>query len=355
MSEVMLQDKHEDALFVRLLNNLNDYDVIIVALSGGKDSVACILDLIDQGVDRRKIEIWHQSIDDGEEFMDWACTESYVQAFGDLMGVEVYFQWREGGFKGELYRKDSIKGGVYYYAPGGGIEYLPSREQPPTTRMKFPQLGFDLAKRWCSGELKMDVAKRVIANDERYQGTLADPKKILYISGERREESEFRSKYNAVQLHTTHCKSRTVHHWRPVLDYKERDVWDLYEKYRLRPHPAYQLGWSRTSCFGCIFSTPDLWAMMREIAPERFQKLLDAEREIDHTIQSKRVKGKTVRISIEDLANKGSLHRLPAGERLSRLVYEALNPGFRFTPESLILDKWELPAGAFKGNEGGSL
>ncbi|WP_186381060.1 phosphoadenosine phosphosulfate reductase family protein [Paenibacillus xylanexedens] len=213
--------------------------------------------------------------------------------------------------------------------------------------MKFPQLGFDLRKRWCSGELKIDVAHRVIRNDPRYQGSAEQPKKILYISGERREESAFRAKYAEVQLHSTNCKSRMVHHWRPVIDWSERQIWDMYEAMSLRPHPAYALGWNRTSCFGCIFSTPDLWAMMREIAPDRFNRIAEAERELNHTIRKDQ--------SIEALADRGSLDRLMKGEQQSRLVYEALSEGFKFTAADLILSNWELPAGAFKGNEGGSL
>jgi len=34
--------------------NLNDYDLIILAFSGGKDSLACLLKLLDEGVDKKK-------------------------------------------------------------------------------------------------------------------------------------------------------------------------------------------------------------------------------------------------------------------------------------------------------------
>jgi hypothetical protein len=45
------------------------------------------------------------------------------------------------------------------------------------------------------------------------------------------------------------------------------------EKYRVRPHPAYFLGWSRVSCLPCIFGNPDQWATVREAAPAVFQRL----------------------------------------------------------------------------------
>jgi hypothetical protein len=114
----------------------------------------------------------------------------------------------------------------------------------------------------------------------------------------------------------------------------------------IKQNPAYLLGWNRTSCFGCIFSTADLWAMMREIAPERFQRLVNKEIELNHTID-------TNRITIEQKANLGSIERLPKDARLSQWVQLALNRNFH--QEDLIMDAWEVPSGAFRGVEGGSL
>jgi tRNA(Ile)-lysidine synthase TilS/MesJ len=51
--------------------NLTSYDKIIVYFSGGKDSLACLLHLLEQGVDPAKIELWHHEIDgrEGSELM----------------------------------------------------------------------------------------------------------------------------------------------------------------------------------------------------------------------------------------------------------------------------------------------
>ena len=52
------------------------YDHVIVAFSGGKDSVACLLHLLDLGVPREKIELWHHDVDgrEGSDLMDWPVT-----------------------------------------------------------------------------------------------------------------------------------------------------------------------------------------------------------------------------------------------------------------------------------------
>ena len=51
---------------------LLSYDKYLVQCSGGKDSTACFLHLLDQGVPRERIELWHQLVDGpGETWMDW--------------------------------------------------------------------------------------------------------------------------------------------------------------------------------------------------------------------------------------------------------------------------------------------
>jgi hypothetical protein len=65
--------------------DLTQYDKIIVAFSGGKDSTACFLHLVDQGVPTEKIELWHHDIDGrGPLFMDWESTPSYCRAFAKV-------------------------------------------------------------------------------------------------------------------------------------------------------------------------------------------------------------------------------------------------------------------------------
>jgi len=58
--------------------DLRSYDTIIVAFSGGKDSVACLLSLIEAGVPHGRIELHHHDVDgQGPAFIDWPSTTSY--------------------------------------------------------------------------------------------------------------------------------------------------------------------------------------------------------------------------------------------------------------------------------------
>lgn len=78
---------------------LDQYDKILVQFSGGKDSLMMLLRLLSLGVDKKKIQLWHQCIDgkgDGftEHFMDWPSTEGYVKSIADYFQIPLIWSWR---------------------------------------------------------------------------------------------------------------------------------------------------------------------------------------------------------------------------------------------------------------------
>jgi hypothetical protein len=96
----------------RVLLPLDQYDLCIVSVSGGKGSLAVALDLLERGVPHSRVQLWHQCVDGDpgadEPFMDWPCTLGYVRAVGRARGVRVLCEWRLGGFLGEVL-KDSAR------------------------------------------------------------------------------------------------------------------------------------------------------------------------------------------------------------------------------------------------------
>lgn len=73
--------------------NLHSYDKYIVSFSGGKDSTACFLYLLDNGIPLDKIELWHQDVDGREDtFFDWEVTPDYCRRFAEAFGVKIYYQ-----------------------------------------------------------------------------------------------------------------------------------------------------------------------------------------------------------------------------------------------------------------------
>ncbi len=64
--------------------DLHAYRRIVVAFSGGKDSLAALLHLLRLGVSGDVIELHHYDVDGhGPTFMDWPCTASYVREIAD--------------------------------------------------------------------------------------------------------------------------------------------------------------------------------------------------------------------------------------------------------------------------------
>jgi 3'-phosphoadenosine 5'-phosphosulfate sulfotransferase (PAPS reductase)/FAD synthetase len=352
---------YEQKMLLPALLPLEDYDLIIVLFSGGKDSAAAYFRLREFGVPKDKIELWHHDIDGGhpDRRMDWPVTLSYVRAFAKAEGVWLRVSWRRQGFFGELSRFGASQPIVYENDNGlitcrmsekqldserlRGLHKLTDAQTETLksygTRLKFPAKTGDLSRRWCSAYLKIDVASAVIRNLEH---TKSDAR-ILLISGERRGESPGRSRYNEMELHTTHAAAKAhwiVHHWRAVIDYTLRDVWEVCRRHRLTPHPCYTCGWNRCSCMTCIFSLPGHWAGIRELFPKVYNELCQDERRLGFTLDNKKTlpeyAGGAASCVCRD--NPVALRQLITGQ---------------FSHTEIYTDDWRFPSGAFKGSAGG--
>jgi len=308
--------------------DVHSYDHFLVTFSGGKDSVACLLNLLELGVDRSKIFLVHHLVDgrEGSNLMDWLSTESYCHAFADAFNLPLRFSWRKGGFEREMNRNDQLTGNVLFEDwDDPTIVHELEACGKPNTRGKFPQVSANLSVRWCSAALKIDVFSRVINNSPMFLG-----KRTLVITGERAEESSARARYSELELHRCNGKKRTVHQWRPIHKWPVEDVWDIMKKYKVRPHYAYYLGWNRLSCRNCIFISSNAWATNREIDPDGFNKIAAYEKEFDTTIHRKQ--------NINERADKGTAYSYDPKHLKAAMSIE-------YT-ESIIVDDWILPQGA---------
>lgn len=397
--------RHFEDIYLEKMLPLEEYDLIVVLFSGGKDSMACYFKLLELGVPKEKIELWHHDIDGGHPTrrMDWRCTQNYVRSFAEAENVPLRVSYRINGFFGELYRIGASEPIEWIEPDTGEImqcklsqNYLKCKELKEKCtedmeeqlkrygyRMKFPAKSGDLSRRWCSAYLKIAVADSVMSNLDRldeleklggkrhkfpakggmHQGRWCSGNlkaavqdsvtanlektreniKILVVSGERRGESKGRSVYNEMEIHRTNAEKkahRIVHQWRPVIDYSEKDVWEVLKRNRANPHPCYRAGWNRCSCAQCIFSTPKLFAGIRELYPEEYKQLRQDEIILGFTLDNKcnldTFIGSTKScVCYED---KAAIHSLITGE---------------FTVDDVYIDDWKYPAGAFHGAEGG--
>lgn len=334
--------------------------------------------------------------------MDWPTTQNYVKAFAEAEGVTKRISRRANGFWGEVYRVGASYP-IEYEGEDGSIQTcsltknqveserlreqilreaaknfeLTKQLKEYGYRMKFPAKSGNLARRWCSAYLKIDVANTVIRNLELIgkihkfpakgtchqgrwcSGTLkADVQSgvmsnlrhtrentnILIVSGERRGESSGRSKYNEMEIHRTNATKRAhrlVHQWRAVIDYTERDVWEVLRRHNVNPHPCYRAGWNRCSCMMCIFGLPCHWAGIRELFPEEFERVCHDEEILDFTIDNKQ----TLKEYVGDAASC-VIH--DDAEAIQQLI-----TGVFTESDVYVKEKWDFPAGAFRGAEGG--
>lgn len=398
--------EHFKKIYLPRLLPLEEYDLIVVLISGGKDSVACYLKLIELGVPKEKIEFWHHDIDGGHPTrrMDWKCTQNYVKALADAEGVKLRVSYRVNGFFGELYRIGASEPIEWIDPDTGEIKqcklssnYLKCRELKEQAteemeellkqygyRMKFPAKTVDLSRRWCSAYLKICVADTVVSNLDRL-GELEElggkrhkfpakggthsgrwcsgnlkaavqdsvtanleetkhDKKILIVSGERRGESAGRSKYNEMEIHRTNATAkahRIVHQWRCCIDYSEKDVWELLKRHHINPHPCYRIGWNRCSCMMCIFSTPRLFAGVKELFPDDYASLRHDEEVLGFTLDNKKNLDEFIGDTPSCVCwnDKKAIHSILTGE---------------FGTEDIYTENWNYPVGAFHGADGGS-
>lgn len=317
--------------------DIHSYDKIIIYFSGGKDSIALFLYCLEQGVDKNKIEFFHHDIDgrEGSNLMDWPITRGYCKKFADDFGVKIFFSWKKHGFEGEMLRDNSLTAPIMFEDENNNIVEIGGTRGTPSTRNKFPQVSPDLSVRWCSAYLKIDVGASAIRNQERFQGI-----RTLTLSGERAEESSARSKYNVLEPDRSDNRggkriSRYVDRFRPIKEWSEQQVWDIIQRYKVRVHPAYYMGWGRVSCLFCIFGNSNQWASAAVVSPCGSKKISDYESKFGTTIKRKE--------SVPDLIAKGQPYEAITPELLKIARSEEYSLPVVMTES----ETWVLPAGAF--------
>jgi 3'-phosphoadenosine 5'-phosphosulfate sulfotransferase (PAPS reductase)/FAD synthetase len=323
---------------------LADYDRFLVAFSGGKDSVACVLHLLEQltqlGISHSKVELHHHLVDgrEGSTLMDWPVTEDYCVKFAAAFNLKLTFSWKKHGFEGEMNRHDMptapsmvplLSAGSEVYQPIGG-------RGPQGTRLKFPQVSASLSTRWCSAYLKIGLMDAYIINNPHFEHG-----RTCVITGERAEESKSRANYKSFESHRSDNRhgarvKRHVDHWRPVHGWLEEKVWAIMERYKVAAHPAYFLSWGRMSCRCCIFGSNNQWATVRMIAKPQFDVIASYERKFGVTIGRKE--------SIEQRADKGAPY-------LTDPAMVAIGNSTEYSMP-IIMAEWRLPSGAFGENCG---
>lgn len=394
---------------------------VIIAFSGGKDSVAMVLrSIFEWKIPREQIELWHHDVDgDGEDIFDWKCTKSYCKAFAKAMGVPILFSYSGGGIMREVLRgvgtdekripydppryqqiktKDEngneiIKQGaelfktdqpetrqpIYFQVEPDG-EFMKSEPRAYKgnwaqdtgdfkVKGKFPAVVSDLKTRWCSSVAKIEVMSRAINNSPNIIEA-----NVVIMTGERRQESPPRDKYKEIEKYDR-ASSKSIKNgvtWRCVIDMLEDEVWELFKKYKIQPHPCYELGWGRCSCQLCIFSSANVWAANYELSPLKVARIAEVETLIQHPLYYEHEKlsfepkqyVKSGKTKGQEKFEKGRLYKnvfeskvqfgksfIPK-DILDRWKDEALG---EFVSPIIVKGEWKLPLGAKNSEQAGAI
>jgi 3'-phosphoadenosine 5'-phosphosulfate sulfotransferase (PAPS reductase)/FAD synthetase len=234
---------------------LNDYDLIIVNSSGGKDSLCAIWEVNRiaelQNFPKDKIIVSHQDLGEAE----WHGTTRLAEMQAELFGFKFFISRR----RDKNGKEETL------------LEYVERRGKWPSS-----------TQRYCTSDFKRGPGARVVTAQTKDLGNC----KVLYVFGFRWDESPSRAKKETLKLNrmlTT--KKRTVHDWCPILDWTTKDVWDVIKGHKLPYHRAYDLGMPRLSCVFCIFSPFDALVIAGIQNRDLLDKYVKVEEKIGHTFR----------------------------------------------------------------------
>lgn len=223
------------------------------AFGGSKDSSTSFLYLLNHGIPIDRIELWHKEVDGRENtFFDWEVTPGYCRQFAEAFHVPIYYQWKEGGFYREMKHDNSRTAPNCFECPDGKINKVGGKRGKLNTRFRNTR--------------------------------------TLVISRERGEESAARANYAVFEPDRADRREgkqfiRHVDRFRPLRDWKEQQVWEIIERYRVRVHPCYYMGWSRCSCKSCVFSNKNQFAGANFISPLQMEKVVSMEKQFCWTMK----------------------------------------------------------------------
>lgn len=229
-------------------NQIGGYTSVIVSYSTGIDSTGTLYWAL-QNFPREKI--WLLYCDTGAEYPH---NEALLAIAARCLGI-----------KYKVLRH-----------PKGFLELL------LTERLKFP----DAKNRWCTAILKTGVTDKWIRANRPILG-----EKVLFLTGERRDESPSRAKLPEWEFHSTTLKTTrngvfTCHWHRPVLDFEKGKMFEYGKLLGIPSNPCYEY-LSRCSCMLCVLMPDRHCAENIARYPEIIRPYANAEQIIKHTWKHK--------------------------------------------------------------------
>jgi len=310
-------------IYLEKLLPLEEYDHIIVLFSGGKDSTAAYYSLIEMGVPKAKIQLWHHDLDGGHpsRIMDWPVTKPYVRSFATAEGVKLQVSQRVNGFWGEVYRIGSPYP-IEYEQDGKMVTAPLSVKQENSEALrreimasledaKLPEDSAELSRLWCSKyeELLLDEMLSYDLQDlGRFEYVGEHPKESLRDLEQLGNVGKFPAK-SSIQ-NGRWCSSRCK---KEVGDKVIRDIYDLKETASHLRLPQKRASAKGRFCTGrCKNDVGDVvirdrFSLMGAASPQ-YPLVLDSETSDPAYLDTN---GTTIKQGIHGLKEQGGFLRFP--------------------------------------------
>jgi 3'-phosphoadenosine 5'-phosphosulfate sulfotransferase (PAPS reductase)/FAD synthetase len=233
----------------------------IASISGGKDSAAMALHLIEQDIDFTSIFFdtgWENPL--VYEYLRGELTDK-IGPIIELQPPMPKLTERQEEMSKKYEDRLGHTSGMIRWTIKKGM--FPSR-----------------LRRFCTQQLKIAALKKYIKTVDMGVNCV----------GIRAAESAARAKMPERELST----SLDCMVWRPLINWSKQDVIDIHHRHNLLPNPLYLMGAERVGCWPCIFSRKSEVRFIAETDPDRIDIIRDLEKDIE-TLASERyaAKGET--------------------------------------------------------------
>jgi len=275
---------------------LDDYDVILVNSSAGKDSQAMLTGVVEmadtQGVSRDKIIVVHADLGRVEWEGTRELAETQAKAYGlrfevvareeDLID-QIKTRRRTLDNEAALLRHESTALSNAGFPNFAQLAFEDSNKKLDTPAWPSSQARFCTSDQKTSQVAKLMTA---LAKEHRKTNPGAGPIKILNCLGIRAQESVARSKKEAFGPDRPASNGRrTVDRWLPIFDWSEEFVWETIRRSGLPWHPAYDAGMPRLSCAFCVLSGRRELILAARLNPALAETYVALEDEVGHTFR----------------------------------------------------------------------
>lgn len=234
--------------------DLNDYDLILINSSAGKDSQAMLSWLVrrcdELAVPRSRIAVVHADL--GR--VEWDGTRELAAEHAAAYGLRF-----------EVVRRQI----------GDLLEQIEARGMFPSS-----------TARYCTSDQKTSQVVKLITRLVA-EANLDRPMRILNCLGIRAQESPARAKKTPFGRDGASNGKRHVDRWLPIFDWTAEQVWAEIRASGLRHHPAYDAGMPRLSCVFCVLAGEKELILAARLNPALAQEYVALEKRIGHTFQAK--------------------------------------------------------------------